>query len=242
MDRFNPRAATVAEYLGGGDPHSSRGTLMTHAESIELFKQLGVKMTPELKEPSVPMPWQGNYTRQDYAQQMIDEYRQAKVGAEDVWAQSFSLADIEYWIEHEPGFGEQAVYLDNRVYRNPLFWPSRADFERLKGLGVRIVAPPMYALLALDAQGEIVPSEYAVLAKAAGLAIITWTFERSDLRRGAIDERGKASFYYQSIGPAIEKESDMYEALDVLAQQVGIEGIFSDWPATVSYYASCMGL
>jgi len=30
--------------------------------------------------------------------------------------------------------------------------------------------------------------------------------------------------------------------LDVLAQQVGIEGIFSDWPATVTYYASCMGL
>lgn len=242
MDRSNPGAATVTEYLGGGDPGTSRGTLMTHAESIELFRQLGVKMTPELKEPSVPMPWQGNYTRQDYAQQMIDEYRQAGVSAQDVWAQSFSLADIEYWIEHEPGFGKQAVYLDSRVYRNPLFRPSRADFERLKGLGVRIVAPPMYALLALDAQGEIVPSEYAVLAKAAGLAIITWTFERSDLRRGAIDERGKASFYYQSIGPAIEKESDMYEALDVLAQQVGIEGIFSDWPATVSYYASCMGL
>jgi glycerophosphoryl diester phosphodiesterase len=28
----------------------------------------------------------------------------------------------------------------------------------------------------------------------------------------------------------------------VLAQDVGIIGLFSDWPATVSYYASCMGL
>jgi glycerophosphoryl diester phosphodiesterase len=28
----------------------------------------------------------------------------------------------------------------------------------------------------------------------------------------------------------------------VLARQVGILGIFSDRPATVSYYSSCMGL
>jgi glycerophosphoryl diester phosphodiesterase len=34
----------------------------------------------------------------------------------------------------------------------------------------------------------------------------------------------------------------MYKALDVLARQVRILGIFSDWPATVSYYASCMDL
>ena len=31
-------------------------------------------------------------------------------------------------------------------------------------------------------------------------------------------------------------------ALDVLAKQVGIIGIFSDWPATVTFYANCMGL
>jgi glycerophosphoryl diester phosphodiesterase len=28
----------------------------------------------------------------------------------------------------------------------------------------------------------------------------------------------------------------------VLAKDVGIMGIFSDWPATVTYYANCMGL
>ena len=32
----------------------------------------------------------------------------------------------------------------------------------------------------------------------------------------------------------------MYKVLDVLARQVGILGIFSDWPATVTYYANCM--
>lgn len=36
--------------------------------------------------------------------------------------------------------------------------------------------------------------------------------------------------------------SDMYKTLDVLAQKVGILGIFSDWRTTVTYYANCMGL
>jgi glycerophosphoryl diester phosphodiesterase len=34
----------------------------------------------------------------------------------------------------------------------------------------------------------------------------------------------------------------MLEVLDVLAQDVGIFGIFSDWPSTVTYDANCMGL
>lgn len=29
--------------------------------------------------------------------------------------------------------------------------------------------------------------------------------------------------------------------IDVLAKDVGVRGIFTDWPATVTYYASCMG-
>ena len=33
---------------------------------------------------------------------------------------------------------------------------------------------------------------------------------------------------------------DTYELLDVLARDVGILGIFSDWPATVTYYDNCM--
>ena len=34
----------------------------------------------------------------------------------------------------------------------------------------------------------------------------------------------------------------MLRVLDVLAQEVGIQAIFSDWPATVVYYANCLGL
>ena len=28
--------------------------------------------------------------------------------------------------------------------------------------------------------------------------------------------------------------------LDVLAKDVGVRGVFSDWAATVTYYANCM--
>jgi glycerophosphoryl diester phosphodiesterase len=34
----------------------------------------------------------------------------------------------------------------------------------------------------------------------------------------------------------------MLVVLDVLARQVGLGGIFTDWPATVTYYANCTGL
>ncbi|HRY15485.1 MAG TPA: glycerophosphodiester phosphodiesterase, partial [Candidatus Competibacteraceae bacterium] len=106
--------------------------------------------------------------------------------------------------------------------------------------GVQVFAPPMWALLDVNDTGEVIPSQYALDIKRAGLKIITWTFERSDLRNGA----AKAGWYYlfDSEGKAIRKDSDMYKALDVLARKVKIEGIFSDWPATVTYYANCMGL
>jgi glycerophosphoryl diester phosphodiesterase len=97
----------------------------------------------------------------------------------------------------------------------------------------------MWALLDVD-DDEVIPSEYAKDIKRAGLDIIAWTFERSDLRNGA----ASAGWYYlfDPEGKAITKDSDMYKALDVLAHRVKILGIFSDWPATVTYYANCEGL
>ena len=100
----------------------------------------------------------------------------------------------------------------------------------------------MFALLALDGRGNIVPSDYAELARAAKLDIITWTIERSDLRNGALQSNGRPTFYYRTVADAVDKESDLYEALHVLAQEVKIQGIFSDWPATVTYYANCIGI
>lgn len=37
-------------------------------------------------------------------------------------------------------------------------------------------------------------------------------------------------------------DGDVFKVLDVLAKDVGVIGVFSDWPATTTYYANCMGL
>lgn len=50
----------------------------------------------------------------------------------------------------------------------------------------------------------------------------------------------KGGWYYQSVNSVIKNEGDIYEVLDVLAQDVGIIGLFSDWPGTTTYYANCM--
>jgi glycerophosphoryl diester phosphodiesterase len=244
MDASNPNATTVEEYMDATsswrtDLYSGKGTLLTHAESIQLFKKLGTKMTPELKAPSVDMPYEGDYTQQDYAQQMIDEYKAAGVRPRKVYAQSFNLDDVLYWVENEPGFGRQAVYLDGR-YGDPAFDHTQPDtwtpsMSELSAAGVNIIAPPMWMLVRVDDK-NIAPSIYANEANKAGLGIITWTLERSGLLKNG------GGWYYQTTSEIINNDGDTYELLDVLAQKVGILGIFSDWPATVTFYANCMGL
>ncbi|HLA70844.1 MAG TPA: glycerophosphodiester phosphodiesterase family protein [Steroidobacteraceae bacterium] len=244
MDASNPAATTAAGYLGGTasfrtDLYNSRGTLLTLKESIALNRSLGVKHTPELKAGNPARVTHVFGSQADYAQAMINEFKRAHVDPRDVWAQSFNLDDVVYWVQHEQAFGRQAVYLDDvdpSVGIPPL---TAAELRDVRRKGVRIFAPPIPALLAVDSNDKVVPSQYARDIKSAGLGIITWSFERADLRQGA----SKAGFYYafDPEGRAIKKDSDMYYALDTLAQDVGVIGIFSDWPATVSYYASCMG-
>ena len=249
MDASNSNATTAEGYLGGTaswrtDLYTGRSAnnLVTLKESIQLNKQLGVKHTPELKGGD-PIRINAIFGSQaNYAQKMIDEFKMAGINPKDVWAQSFNKDDILYWVQHAPRFGRQAVYLDDidPTAAPPVPRLTPDELVELKRQGVRIIAPPMLALLAVNAAGEIVPSQYALDIKGLGFDIITWTFERSDLRRGA----ATAGFYYQfdPLGQAVKKDSDMYKALDVLARKVDILGIFSDWPATVTYYANCMGL
>lgn len=241
MDAFNPRAKTVAEYLAGTanwrtDLYSgpTSGTLLSHKEAVALFQKLNVKMTPELKSASVPMPFEG-FTQQAYAQKLIDELVAAKVPPSRVWPQSFDKNDVLYWVNSTPAYGRQAVYLDDAETTADL--PTAAELAAYKAQGIQIVAPPTFALLALDATGKIVPSAYAMNAKAAGLGIITWTLERSGILAD-----GNNGFYYQGIDAAIQREGDMMQVIDVLAKQVGVLGIFSDWPATLAFYANCMNL
>ena len=250
MDASNPNARTPQEFLGGTanwrtDLYSTGATLLTHKESIELIGSLGSKYTPELKGPnrSANLQVESVFGSQEgYAQAMIDDYKAARISPRRVWAQSFNKDDVLYWIKHEPKFGRQAVYLDDA--NTPADVPTFEDLKGYAKQGIKIVAPPMWVLLAVE-DGKIVPSQYAKDAKKAGLDIITWTLERS----GRIVEEvlptkgtGAPSFYYQTTLDALKNDGDLMVTLDVLAKQVGILGIFSDWSGTVSYYASCMGL
>ena len=174
MDGFNPDARTPEEYQNGTprwrtDLYANSGTLMTHDESIALIKSLGAKFTPELKAAEVPMPFDGDYTQEKYATQMLQAYKTAGIPASDVFAQSFSLADILFWVKTAPDFAAQAVYLEDRYEKRgldpakPETW--KPSMTELKAQGVKILGPPIYAMLALNAEGKIVPSEYAKAAK-----------------------------------------------------------------------------
>ena len=247
MDAGDKKATDVAGYMDAtagwrtdlySAPRKGQGgTLMTLAESIALNEQLGVKHTPELKAPSVDMPCEG-FSQEDYALKMIDAYVEAGVKPENVWAQSFNLNDVLLWIRERPDFGKQAVYLDDSYDIegwSPMdegTWPD--TMASLKERGVNYIAPPMWVLVT-EKDGRIVPSLYAERAKEAGLKIITWTAERS----GPLGEGG--GWYFQSLPTTIDDDGDIYEVLRVLHEDVGVEGVFSDWPATTTFYANCTG-
>jgi glycerophosphoryl diester phosphodiesterase len=256
MDGFNPAARTVQEFVNGTpafrtDLYNSRGTLMTMRESIELNERNGVKHTPELKAGDPVRITRVFGGQQAYEQRFIDELVNEGVDPRDTFAQSFNVNDILYWVRSS-AYGNQAVFLVDYddVANNILLFDTQGTqlvnrndqlkfFKDLRAAGVKIVAPAMPALLSV-ANGRVVPSQLAKDLKGMGYDIITWTFERADLRQGA----SKAGFYFDfdPTGAVIRKDADMYIALDVLAKDVGILGIFSDWPATVTYYANCMNL
>jgi glycerophosphoryl diester phosphodiesterase len=265
MDAFDPNATTVEAFLGGTpdfrtDLHATGGTLLSHKESIALFDSLGAKFTPELK--SIDRDSNGNpivvenngfgesgLDQASYARKMIQEYIDAGITPDRVFAQSFNLNDVILWIDEFLRFGLQAVYLisenpadklagpPNVINENP---PTLQEFLEVWNLGVNIIAPPMPVLLKASADNaQIQPSEYANRAKLAGFDIISWTTERS----GRIVEdvlEGGDTFYYQTTLEALSNDGDILRTIDVLAQEVGIIGLFSDWPATTTFYANCL--
>src|SRR5262245_1191625 len=250
MDASVATATTAAQYQGGTanwrtDLYNTGGTLLTHKESIELLRSLGSHYTPELKAGNTAAKLQVAQvfgSQAGYAQAMINDYKAAGISPRKVWAQSFNKDDVLYWVKNEPAFGKQAAYLDDANV--PADVPTAADLKGYYADGIRVVAPPMWVLLTVE-NGKIVPSQYAKDAKAAGLGIITWTLERSGrIVEEVLPTKGTASpsFYYQTTLDALSSDGDILTTLDVLAKQVGILGIFSDWSGTVTYYASCMGL
>ncbi|KAK9646463.1 hypothetical protein HCH54_005208 [Aspergillus fumigatus] len=244
MDGYNASATTPEDYQHGTpawrtDLYATCGTPMEHNEYIRLVDSLGLQFTPELKTPQVVMPFVGNYTQAMYAQQLIDDYKAHGIHPSRVWPQSSLPEDIFYWLQHDPAFGKQAIYLDERVDNAAGYQQAVDGMADLAKKGVKIMAPPIFALLNATADGEIVPSAYAVAAKKAGLEIITWSLERSGPLKAAA---ANGEYYIQSVKSTITGDGDMYRIVDALARKVGVKGIFSDWPATVTYYAACLKL
>ena len=248
MDAANKKATSIDEYMNATAPwrtdlYSQNGKVLTLKEHIALARQLGMKHTPELKAPAVTMPFNG-YRLDDYRQQLIETYKAAGVPANDVFAQSFNIEDLDYWIKNEPDYGANAVYLiddSNETAKNKTFDKDDAttwkhSLAEIKARGINIIAPALWLLVTTDDNGKMIPSAYAKQAKANDLKIITWSIERS----GPLANGG--DWYYSGLGEAINNDGDMMNYIDVLAQDVGVQGIFSDWPATVSYYANCKGL
>ena len=128
---------------------TASGHLLTHKESIELFRSLGAKLRPSSSRPTVDHAGQRVHASSRYAQKMIDEYKAAGISPRRVWPQSFNIHDVLYWVNNEPAFGRQAVYLDDANVVADL--PSFAELVRLHSRGHQHLAPPTFALLDLDA-------------------------------------------------------------------------------------------
>ena len=177
------------------------------------------------------MPFAPGFDQHAYADKMLLEYSELGIDPARVLPQSFSIKDVQYWIKAHPQFAKQTVWLDPRG-RQKNFTTSLEEMQAIKGQGINIISPPIPMLIQLNDSGDLEPSNYAKYAKQAGLEIITWTMESGD----PIDPK---NWLYANIAPIMDKPGKMLEVIDVLAQQIGVRGIFSDWPGTITYYANC---
>ncbi len=152
-----------------------RELVCRHAQ-CDLHTTTNILATPLAEKCSQPFqPAQYDPT----SGEMIDEYKAAGIKPSQVFAQSFNLEDILYWLTHEPGFSRQAVFLDD-IDNPDQLQESIDQVSTLTAEGVNDLAPPLWALVTQQ-NGEIEPSEYALTTKANGLKLITWTLERSGL-------------------------------------------------------------
>lgn len=242
MDGSNSTATNPKDYLGGTpnwrtDLYATCGKVMDHKEHIAMVESLGLHHTPELKAPEVPMPFAGNYTHEIFAQQMIDNYKKAKVPASRVMSQSFEPKSVRYWLKNDPAFGKNAILLDESADKGDM----QLAINNLAGYakeGIKSMAPPMGYLVEVK-NGVMVPSAYAKKAKELGLRLITWSLERSGPLAAV---HAKGDYYYATVQDAVTKDGDMFNYVDVLARQVGVAGMFSDWSGTVTFYANCFGI
>ena len=228
MDSSDVKATNVEDYVDSTPKFRTNlyandgGTLMSHKDSIELFKTHHLKMVPEIKTPDTKL-----------IDKLVKEYIDAGVKNSDIFVQSFNLTDLVYIIKMYPQLAENLIYLQEEFDKD--FKKDIDILGTLKQQGIRIIAPPLWALVKLDNNKKIVPSNYAKALKKYGFKIITWSLERSK-----ITDTTKGGWYYQSISEIIDNNSYILELLYVLDKEVGIIGAFSDWPATVTFYKNCI--
>ena len=248
QDGFNASARTVQDYQHGTpdwrtELYDTCGTVMTLNSYIDFVESVpGFRnFTPELKTPppQVPMPFHG-YTQQQYAQDFIDTFRNRSIDPARVWAQSFLIDDVLFWLKYDHEFGKQAIFLDEEDTPATLAAATK-NLTWLKAQGVNIVGPsiPMLITVGGPNNDSIVPTNYSMAVKAAGLDIIAWTYERSG-PLATVKSRGE--YYFSSIQDILHGDGQYYEALDVLVNQIGIKAMFSDWASTITYFANCFGL
>jgi glycerophosphoryl diester phosphodiesterase len=185
------------------------------------------------------MPFHG-YTQQQYAQDFVDAFRKKNIDFSRVWPQSFLYDDVVFWLNNDHEFGKQAIYLQE--FDTPAdLAAGMKNLSIAKAAGVNIIGPaiPMLVTVGGPDNKSIVPSEYAKAIKANGLDIIAWTFERSG---PLATVKSREEYYFNSIANITYYDGQYYDLLDVLANQIGIKGLFTDWAATVTYFANCFGL
>jgi glycerophosphoryl diester phosphodiesterase len=250
QDGFNASAKNVADYQYGTprwrtELYDQCGTLQTLDSWITLVDSLpGYRnFTPELKTPpaEVPMPFKG-YTQEQFARDMIKAFIKQGINPERVWAQSFNPPDIYQWLKEFHAFGKQAVFLDEDGDTPDTLVTAIARLPSLKAKGVNIVSPPLPYLITVGGPNNdtIVEAAYSKAAKAAGLDIIAWTFDRS---APLAQIKASQDYYYSSIQNLTHlHDGRLFEVVDVLAREVGIKGLFSDWSSAVTYYANCFNI
>ena len=195
------------------------------------------KMTPELKAPEVPMPYEGDYTPGGL--RPADDRRVQGGGRRRPHvsgAQSFNL--------------QRRAVLDRRTSRASASRRSTSTIAQRPGATLprspmlqsptgsrasRSSRRRMWALLTLDdRRAGSCPSDYA---RTRGAPASTSSPGRSSAPgRSRTGGRLLLPVRHARRSTTTATRSTL---LDVLARKVGVLGVFSDWAATVTYYANC---
>jgi hypothetical protein len=155
-------------------------------------------------------------TYDEIRHKIIQEYRDEGVPASQVFAQSFQVPDVLYWIKHEGEYGNTAVMLGTDFKG---FEKTAAD------MGVKIISPSYGNWVTEDGDSYEV-TEFAKATAAAGMKLIGYTAERN---------------YYRPAGqPYSDMEVNELQHIHAAAMKANVMGLFTDWPATLTFYANCV--